>query len=1004
MSLARLLVANRGEIAIRIARAAADLGIPTVGVFSEDDAGCLHVRHVDAARPLSGRGPRAYLDVEQLIAVARETGCDAVHPGYGFLSEQAGFARRCAEAGLTFVGPRPETLALLGDKVAARALAERCGVPVLRGTSGPASLAEARAFLAALGKSEAALVKAVAGGGGRGMRVVRRPEELDEAWARCRSEAQAAFGSGDLYLEALLPRARHVEVQVVGDGSGAVSQLGERDCSLQRRHQKLVEVAPAPGLTGELRTRLAGAAVRMASEVRYAGVGTFEFLLDADDPSRLAFIEANPRLQVKHSLSREGTGIGLVATQLALAAGRSLADLGLRQEEIAAPRGFALQVRVNMETLAPDGTIRPSAGVLGAFEVPTGPGIRVDTHGYAGYQPSPSFDSLLAKVVARSVASEFPAVVAKAYRALSEFRVDGVATNLPFLQNLLRHPALASYRVTTRFVDEHLAELLAAGDTTPRRPPVEAVGLAGAKVDPHDPLAVLVHGKTAGAAPPATAVAGEPAAPEGAVVVRAPMQGTVVAVDVSPGDAVPAGGQLLVMEAMKMEHVVTAPVGGLVAGIGRVNGQLFDESRSRCVVMAYDYTVLAGTQGVQNHRKKDRLFELAADWRLPVVFFTEGGGGRPGDTDVASVAGLDCWAFNYWGRLSGLVPLVGVNSGRCFAGNAALLGCCDVIIATANSSIGMGGPAMIEGGGHGVFHPDEVGPMHVQVPSGVVDLAVADEAEAVRAAKQYLGYFQGPIGEWECADQRLLRGIVPENRLRVYDVRAVIRTLADTGSVLELRRHFGLGMVSALIRIEGRPLGVVANDPSHLAGAIDRDGADKAARFMQLCDAFDLPLLLLCDTPGMMVGPEAETTALVRHVSRLFVVGASLTVPFFTIVLRKGYGLGAQAMAGGSFKAPLFTVAWPTGEFGGMGLEGAVKLGYRKELAAVEDPAARQQLFAEMVARMYEHGKAVSYATYFEIDDVIDPADSRTWITTALRSTPPPPARRRKKRPCVDTW
>src|SRR5437762_3331874 len=312
-----------------------------------------------------------------------------------------GFARRCAEAGLTFVGPRPETLALLGDKLAARALAERCGVPVLRGTSGPAGLEEARGFLAALGKSEAALVKAVAGGGGRGMRVVRRPEELDEAWARCRSEAQAAFGSGDLYLEALLPRARHVEVQVVGDGSGAASHLGERDCTPQRRHQKLVEVAPAPGLTGELRARLAGAAVRMAAEVRYASVGTFEFLLDADEPSRLAFIEANPRLQVEHTVTEEVTGIDLVATQLALAAGRSLADLGLRQEEIAAPHGFAMQVRVNMETLAADGTLRPSAGALEALGVPTGPGIRVDTHGYAGYRPSPSFDSLLAKVVAR---------------------------------------------------------------------------------------------------------------------------------------------------------------------------------------------------------------------------------------------------------------------------------------------------------------------------------------------------------------------------------------------------------------------------------------------------------------------------------------------------------------------------------------------------------------------------------------------------------------------------
>jgi acetyl-CoA carboxylase carboxyltransferase component len=361
-------------------------------------------------------------------------------------------------------------------------------------------------------------------------------------------------------------------------------------------------------------------------------------------------------------------------------------------------------------------------------------------------------------------------------------------------------------------------------------------------------------------------------------------------------------------------------------------------------------------------------------------------------------------AFHFFGKLSGLVPLVGVNSGRCFAGNAALLGCCDVVIATANSTIGMGGPAMIEGGGLGVFRPEEVGPMSVQAPNGVVDIAVADEAEAVQAAKQYLSYFQGPIAQWECADQRLLRRIIPENRLRIYNVRAVIETLADTGSMLELRRHFGHGMVTAFIRIEGRPLGVVANNPTHLAGAIDSEGADKAARFMQLCVAFDIPLLFLCDTPGMMVGPEVEKTALVRHCSRLFVIGANLTVPFFTIVLRKGYGLGAQAMAGGSFRAPVFTVAWPTGEFGGMGLEGAVKLGFRKELEALDDPAARKALFDQMVAKAYQHGKGVNIASHLEIDDVIDPMVSRRWILGALRSAPPPAPRDGKKRPCVDTW
>ena len=452
------------------------------------------------------------------------------------------------------------------------------------------------------------------------------------------------------------------------------------------------------------------------------------------------------------------------------------------------------------------------------------------------------------------------------------------------------------------------------------------------------------------------------------------------------------------------ELIARTPADGLVAGVGRINGAEFEDQRSRCAVLAYDYTVLAGTQGAQNHRKKDRLFELVRRLRLPVVLFAEGGGGRPGDTDYAVITGLDTMAFAEFGALSGLVPMVGVVSGFCFAGNAALLGCCDVIIATPGTSIGMGGPAMIEGGGLGTVRPEDIGPLEVQVGNGVVDVVAEDEADAVRLARQYLSYFQGTTDGWSCADQRLLRAAVPAERLRVYDSRQLIDTLADTGSVLELRRGFGAGMITALARVEGRPIGLVANNPAHLGGAIDRDGADKAARFLQLCDAHDVPILFLCDTPGFMVGPEAEATAQVRHFSRLFVTGASLTVPFFTIVLRKGYGLGAQAMAGGSFRSPIFTVAWPSGEFGGMGLEGAVRLGFRRELEAVEDPDQRDALFATMVDRAYQHGKAINVASAYEIDDVIDPADSRRRIVEALRSVPPPEPRSGKKRSCVDTW
>ena len=398
--------------------------------------------------------------------------------------------------------------------------------------------------------------------------------------------------------------------------------------------------------------------------------------------------------------------------------------------------------------------------------------------------------------------------------------------------------------------------------------------------------------------------------------------------------------------------------------------------------MIYDYSVLAGTQGYRTHLKMDRLLRLAYDRRLPLVLFAEGGGGRPGDVDVPQVAGLDVPAFALMSRLSGRVPTVGVVSGYCFAGNAVLVGMADVIVATENSNLGAGGPAMIEGGGLGAYAPTDIGPIDDQVAGGVVDIRVDDEEEATAVAKQYLSYFQGPIADWEAPDQEALRNAVPENRVRVYDVRPVIDTIADRGSVLELRAGFGEGMITALARVEGRPLGIVANNPFHLGGAIDGDGADKAARFLQLCDAYGLPVAILADCPGIMVGPEAERTGTIRHAARMFVTGANLEVPVGTIVLRKGYGLGAQAMAAGGFKENDFTVSWPTGEFGGMNLEGAVKLGFSKELEAETDPEKRKQLEAKLLAAAYERGSALSMAQVFEIDAVIDPAETRNWIRT----------------------
>ncbi|HRY86950.1 MAG TPA: carboxyl transferase domain-containing protein [Rubrivivax sp.] len=1094
---AKVLIANRGEIALRIVRALQDLGIPSLAVYADDDAQAPHVQAADAAVALGASGPAAYLDGARLLAIARAHGADALHPGYGFLAERADFARDCAAAGVRFIGPTPEQLALCGDKAQARALAERCGVPLLPGTQHAVALDEAQAFFRRHAQA-GIVIKAVGGGGGRGMRAVEDEAALAAAYARCRSEAQAAFGIADVYVERLMRRARHIEVQVLGDGH-EVMALGERECTLQRRFQKLVEIAPSPTLPAALRRHIIDSSLRMAGELRYEGLGTFEFLVDpASAELPCVFIEANARLQVEHTITEAVTGIDLVQTQLRLAAGQRLADAGLDASAPPAPRGHAIQWRINAETLGADGSATPGSGRLTRFELAQGPGVRVDTHGAAGASPSPHYDSLLAKLIVHAPGTDFADVLRRSRRALAETRIEGVATNLALLRALAERPEMASQAVHTRWLESVLPELVEAARAMADRaaPPSAAAGSDAER--PH------------------TLPAGE--APEGAML--APMPARVLQLSVAVGDAVAAGAELAVLEAMKMEHVLTAPhagvlrqcfveagayvaqgdvllvleevaasgaaqssaaaaldpdhiradlqrvidrhactldaarpeamqkrharggrsvreniaelcdegsfieygalavaaqtrrrsmadliantpADGMVTGIGGVNGLIHGAEAARTVVMGYDATVLAGTQGMRNHAKTDRMLGIALDQSLPVVLFAEGGGGRPADVDVPVVAGLHVGTFAAYAALSGRVPVVGVVHGYCFAGNAALVGCSDVIIATRASNIGMGGPAMIEGGGLGVFKPEEIGPSPVQHGNGVIDLLVGDEAEAVAAARHYLSYFQGRVKDWITPDQRLLRAVVPENRLRVYDTSKAMAGLVDQGSLLLLRTGFGAGLHTALARIEGRPVGLIANNPLHLGGAIDAPAADKGARFMQLCNAHGLPIVSLIDTPGFMVGPEVETTAQVRHVSRLFVTAAALRVPLFGVVLRKGYGLGAMAMAAGGFHAPVFTVSWPTGEFGGMGLEGYVRLGFRKELEAVPEGAERDALFARLLDERYEHGAALNMATTLEIDAVIDPAETRAWLARGLASAQVRPASGAR---FVDTW
>ncbi len=1196
----KLLIANRGEIVIRIARAADELNIPTLSIYSEDDADSMHTKVTGGAVALVGKGAKAYLDIDQIVNLAKEHDCTMIHPGYGFLSESDAFAQSCIEEDLLFIGPRPEILDLFGNKIEARRLADNWGVPTIEGTLDTTTLEEAIAFFDSLGDGASMMIKAVAGGGGRGMRLVTKLEDIPNAFVRCQSEAEKFFGNGELYVERYIPKARHIEVQIIGDGK-EVSHLGERECSIQRRNQKIIEIAPCPGLSKALKKKLTTAAVLLAKAVQYNSVGTVEFLVEGGEElgpdTPFYFIEANPRLQVEHTVTEEVMGVDLLLFQLQEAMGIDLEAMGLLEHDVPEPEGYAMQLRINTEQISENGAILPKSGKITQYDLPEGEGIRVDGYGYEGYQTNPNFDSLLLKLICHVPYDHFGSVIEKTLATLDQCEIKGVDTNISFLKKILNHPRFQAGDLSTNFVGTHIIGKETAIRPSENKPSQDSDSLnfnafpAAAMDDIQKDAIVLdeypdsktkqkettssfdefpaadasdikeegiildefpdsktknradtstnlsakeleekeeeqdpdfdsfpafnkrrasskneIDSKSSNAeqANPTKNKSSEPQKQESdVIVIPSPSPGSVVALLVKEGDLVKKGQELVVLEAMKMESVILAdqggivdrilvkvgdiisedqtvlhlnrvdgtdeiteetntidldyvrpdletlihrksflldknrpdaiakrrrnnqftarenieslcdtdsfieygglavaaqkarrseedlikntPADGLVTGIGTINQAQF-EAEKRCLVMAYDFTVLAGTQGTYNHMKMDRMLHLAEKWKLPIILFAEGGGGRPGDVDVQAIAGLHILTFTLFGALSGKVPLISIVSRYCFAGNAALAGCSDVIIATENVSIGMGGPAMIEGGGLGTYHPREVGPAEVQTKNGVIDILVKDEMEAVAVAKKYLSYFQGTTTDWTCSDQRLLRQSIPENRRRVYDIRTVIAQLSDTDSVLELRPHYGVGMITALIRIEGHPIGLIANNPNHLGGAINAEGAIKADNFLSLCNNFGIPILSLCDTPGIMVGPDAEKEGTVRHASRLFVTGGQLKVPLLAIVLRKGYGLGAMAMVGGSFHVPLFTVAWPTGEFGAMGIEGSVHLGYRKELEAVEDPVEKAALFDKMVAELYERGKGINMASQLEIDDVIDPMESRKWIVRGLKS------------------
>jgi len=1098
----KLLIANRGEIAVRIARAAADLGINSVAIYSEDDAASLHVRKADESIALTGRGPRAYLDIEQIVELAKKAGVDAIHPGYGFLSENAAFARTTEAAGVTFVGPTPETLEAFGDKVRARTLAQSCDVPVLEGV-GPVDAAAARAFFSDLPHGRFMMIKAVSGGGGRGTRLVRDSGGIEEALDRAASEAASAFGDPALYVEEYLPHARHIEVQVIGDGV-SVSHLWERECSLQRRHQKIIEVAPSPGLHPDLRRRILDAAVRMARAVSYRGLGTLEFLVP-EDGNCFCFIEGNARLQVEHTVTEEVLVLDLVRAQLEIAQGKKLEALSLDQASVPQCRGFAIEARVNLESFAPDGTVRPGGGRLTAFEPPMGPGVRTDTYGYVGYQTNPAFDSLIAKIICHSPSPDFGDAVRRARRALGEMKVAGAPTNLPFLIALLEDERVAANAVYTGFIDANAEAILGRAQG--------ASSTAGGEVSPSSG-SPLAESEPAASHPARLHPAGlEP--PEGAVPIRSPMQGTIIRISVELGEAIWPGRTIAVIEAMKMEHEIRSETSGLVRFVCRATGEavfegeplLFleasdvepaavgaeestqlgshrhdasaareqarrswqddlDELRRRqamaeamggqegiarqhrqgkltareriavladpgsfqefmslsgdatykngqltaftpkpfvtgtltldgrtAFVTAGDFTVRGGSGGQRGGMGQElSVTQRAIEWRLPYVRLLDAAGGSVRTFEEIGRTYLpdgNAWTTLEVQALS-LVPTVSAVLGS-VAGLPAIYACLAhfSVMVSGISQIFPGGPPVVKAAlGDDITKEDLGGDrIHTRI-SGCINNLAQTEADAFTQVRRFLSYL--PANVYEMAprgptDQELFQAqdaildIMPRNPRQSYDAHELLRTIVDRDSFFELSSLYGRARITGLARIEGYPVGIMANNPRQNGGLTDVAAGSKVMQLIQLCDTFHLPLVSLADEPGFMVGIEAEKLGIERAGARLVATVCNSRTPWITVVVGKLYGVAGQCHHRPSGMFRRFT--WPSANWGSMHITGGVSAAYRREIEAAPDPDAKRR---EIEARLTQFASPFRTAEATG-QDIIDPRETRARLAEFVR-------------------
>ncbi len=1076
----KILIANRGEIAIRIIRAARQLGIRTVSVAAKDDVTSFHFSYADEHVELAQSGAAAYLDQQAMVDAAVDTGCTAIHPGYGFLSENAQFARRCSAAGVRFIGPSPEILDLFGSKVKALTLANQIDVPVMPSTSEPTDLEAARAFAAEHG---AVMLKALAGGGGRGMRVVKDPAELEEAYERCQSEALKAFGNGDLYVEKLLLDARHIEVQIVGDGSGKICHLWERDCTVQRRHQKLLEIAPSPLLDDELRARILDAALRLASHVSYDNIGTFEFLVSDDN---FWFMEANPRLQVEHTITEEITGVDLVQTQIKIASGFSLQDLALLTPPLVS--GFAIQARINLEEMSPDGTPIPRAGLLKAFNPPSGPGIRVDTYGYTGYQTSSRYDSLIAKVIAKG--GDFSKSCRTLSDALGEFQISDVPNNTALLRATLEHPAFKNGAYSTSFISDYMEELKSL-------------------IKDQTPLICMSNSEPDGSTPITTGAPSLPSNYDPAHAICAPMDGTILSIEVAPGDEVCKGDGLIVIEAMKMEQLVRSRTDGVVTAILVNEGDSTTENGSLLIVepgqssrpegsrkqaprsqdeqgwtdevqeiksridLAHemggpekvqkqrskgklsarervdalvdkdsfteigaltsfaeydeqgrlttlkpanfiagtanldgrritlgvdDFTLRAGSGDSAIHEKQIFLENYAREMRLPVIRLLDGASGG-GSVKIALEHGFHYVPVNPgWDAVVenlSLVPVVAAAVGPTVGLGAARLAMSHLAIMVRGiGQVFTAGPPIVKGSTGEDVSAEELGGAEVHSGNGMVERLVDSEQEALDVIRTFLSYLPKNVDELParsaCNDpvnrreESLLKAI-PRNQRQPYEVQNILDGIFDQGSVFTYAEYGG-STVTALARLDGYPVGVLASNPFKGA-TMSVEGAQAVTRLVDLCETFHLPIVSLTDQGGVSIGVAAENRGTIRHGVRAISSIYQARVPQAELILRRVFGVGGAGMVNRHRASPSWS--WPSGTWGSLPSRGGIEAAFSGELNQSDD---RERDLKRLADQMEKIASPFRTAERFGVQNLIDPRDSRPllceWVKDAYSRLP----------------